>query len=98
MVQKNLERIGASKPETATRLRGRIENILDWAKARGYRSGENPARWKGHLNQLLPALSKKHRVTHHKAMPFDEVGVLVSKLQELGSVGARCLEFTILTA
>jgi integrase len=98
LVLKVLEPIWSKKPETASRLRGRIENILDWAKAREYRSGENPARWKGHLNQLLPALSKKHRVTHHKAMPFAEVGVLVANLQELESVAARCLEFTILTA
>ncbi|MFN0317149.1 MAG: tyrosine-type recombinase/integrase, partial [Burkholderiales bacterium] len=98
LVLKILEPIWASKPETASRLRGRIENVLDWAKARGYRSGENPARWKGHLNQLLPALSKKHRVTHHKAMPFPEVGGFVAKLRELPSTSARCLEFTILTA
>ena len=98
LVLKILEPIWSMKPETASRLRGRIENILDWAKARGYRSGENPARWKGHLNQLLPALSKKHRVTHHKAMPFPEVGAFVSNLRELSGISARCLEFTILTA
>lgn len=98
LVLKILEPIWSKKPETASRLRGRIENILDWAKARGYRSGENPARWKGHLNQLLPALSKKHRVKHHKAMPFPEVGAFVAKLRELSGVSARCLEFTILTA
>jgi len=62
LVLKILEPIWSTKAETASRLRARIENILDWAKARGYRFGENPARWKGHLNQLLPALSKKHRV------------------------------------
>jgi len=71
---------------------------LDWAKARGYRSGENPARWKGHLNQLLPALAKKHRVTHHKAMPFSEVAAFVSRLRESPTISARCLEFTIVTA
>jgi integrase len=98
LVLKVLEPIWSKKPETASRLRGRIENILDWAKARGYRSGENPARWKGHLNQLLPTLSKKHRVTHHKAMPFPEVGAFVAKLRGMSGLSARCLEFTILTA
>ena len=98
LVLKILEPIWSTKAETASRLRGRIENILDWAKARGYRFGENPARWKGHLNQLLPALCKKHRVMHHKAMPFPEVGAFVSRLRELPGVSARCLEFTILTA
>ena len=98
LVLKILEPIWVSKSETASRLRGRIESILDWAKARSYRSGENPARWKGHLSQLLPALSKKERVTHHAAMPFAEVGALISRLRELSGVTARCLEFTILTA
>jgi integrase len=98
LVLKVLEPIWSGKPETASRLRGRIERILDWAKARGHRSGDNPARWKGHLNQTLPALSKKHRVTHHKAMPFTDVGAFVSQLRALPGVAARCLEFTILTA
>ena len=98
LVLRILEPIWSSKSETASRVRGRIESILDWAKARSYRSGENPARWKGHLNQLLPALAKKERVTHHAAMPFAEVGAFVSRLRELSSVTARCLEFTILTA
>lgn len=97
LVLKILEPIWSKKPETASRLRGRIENILDWAKARGHRTGENPARWKGHLNQLLPALAKKDRVTHHEAMPFAEVGGFVAKLREMPGVVARCLEFTILT-
>lgn len=98
LVLRILEPIWSVKPETASRLRGRIESILDWAKVRGHRSGENPARWKGHLNQLLPALSKKHRVTHHKAMPFAELGSFVSKLRKIPGVTARCLELTILTA
>lgn len=97
LVLKILEPIWSTKPETASRLRGRIENILDWAKARGYRSGENPARWRGHLNQLLPTLAKKSRVTHHKAMPFSEVGGFVSKLRKLSGTSARCLEFVCLT-
>lgn len=98
LVLQVLESIWATKTETATRLRGRIENILDWAHARGYRSGENPARWKGHLNQLLPTLSKKKRVVHYKAMPFEQVGAFVGRLQTLAGSAARCLEFTILTA
>ena len=98
LVLQILEPIWATIPETASRLRGRLENILDWAKARGYRFGENPARWKGHLNQLLPVLSKKNRVIHHKAMPFTEVHGFISQLREMSSVSARCLEFTILTA
>ncbi len=98
LVLKILEPMWAVKPETASRLRGRIENILDWAKARGYRTGENPARWKGHLNQLLPSLAKKSRVVHHRAMPFYGVGELVAKLRNMTIVSARCLEFTILTA
>jgi len=98
LVLRILEPIWHEIPETASRLRGRIENVLDWAKVRGHRSGENPARWRGHLKQLLPTLSKKERVTHHKAMPFIDVGGFVQKLRELSNVAARCLEFTILTA
>jgi integrase len=98
LVLKILEPIWSSKPETASRLRGRIENVLDWATARGYRSGENPARWKGNLKQLLPTLAKKDRVEHHKAMPFPEVGDFVQNLRGMSGVAARCLEFTILTA
>jgi integrase len=98
LVLKVLEPIWATKPETASRLRGRIENIIDWAKARGYRSGENPARWKGHLNQLLPAMAKKDRVTHHRAMPFAEIKRFICRLRQLSGTSARCLEFTILTA
>jgi integrase len=98
LVLKILEPIWANKPQTASRLRGRIENILDWAKARGYRSGENPARWKGHLNQLLPALARKDRIKHYEAMPFPQVGEFVARLRKLSTISARCLEFTILCA
>jgi integrase len=98
LVLKILEPIWATKPETASRLRARMENILDWAKARGYRSCENPARWKGSLNQLLPAMAKKDRVTHHKAMHFPKVSEFLSRLREMSGVACRCLEFTILTA
>lgn len=98
LVLKVLEPIWATKTETASRIRGRIESILDWAKARGYREGENPARWRGHLDKLLPAKSKISKVTHHAALPYTEIGAFVSELQNHDAVSARGLEFLILTA
>jgi integrase len=97
-VLKVLEPIWTAKPETAGRVRGRVESILDWAKARGYRTGENPARWKGHLDQLLPARSKVRKVEHHAALPYAELPDFMVALREQEGVGARALEFTILTA
>ena len=84
-------------PETAKRLRGRIENVLDAAKAKGQRNGENPARWRGHLDQLLP---KRQRLTrgHHAALAYDAVPVFMEDLRERPAVAARALEFTILHA
>lgn len=84
-------------PETAKRLRGRIENVLDAAKAKGQRSGENPARWRSHLDQLLP---KRQRLTrgHHAALPYDGVPAFIDELRARPAVAARALEFTILTA
>jgi hypothetical protein len=73
LVLKAIEPIWVTKPETAGRVRGRIEAILDWATARGYRQGENPARWRGHLENLLPSRSKVREVEHHAALPYDEV-------------------------
>jgi hypothetical protein len=70
LVMKVLEPIWLAKPETAGRVRGRIESVLDWAAARGYRTGENPARWRGHLENLLPRKSKVRRVEHHAALPY----------------------------
>jgi integrase len=93
-----LEPIWSTKPETASRLRGRIERVLDWAKARGFRSGENPARWRGHLDQLLPARLKVHKVRHHAALPFRELPPFMASLRERAAVAARALEFAILTA
>lgn len=93
-----LEPIWTEKPETASRVRGRIESILDYATARGYRSGENPARWKGHLKNLLPARSKVRRVTHHPALPYDEIGNFIMELRKRDAIAARGLEFAILTA
>ena len=93
-----LEPIWTAKPETASRLRGRIETILNWAKVRGYRDGENPARWKGHLDHLLPAKSKVRRVQHHAAMPYAQLPDFIAALREQDGIGARALEFLILTA
>jgi integrase len=93
-----LEPIWSTKPETASRLRGRIERVLDWAKARGFRAGENPAHWRGHLDQLLPARSKVHNVQHHAALPFSELPPFMTALRERAAVAARALEFAILTA
>jgi integrase len=93
-----LEPIWATKTETATRVRGRIEAILDWAAARGYREGDNPARWRGHLQRLLPARAKVAPVKHHSALPYSEVPAFMAELRERLGMAAACLEFTILTA
>ena len=95
-VLKVLEPIWREVPETASRLRGRIETVLDSAKARGYRQGENPARWRGHLAQILPARTKLSR-GHHKAMLYDGIPAFVERLQEREAVAALALEFVILT-
>jgi hypothetical protein len=71
-----------AKPVTASRLRGRIEAILDWAKVRGYREGENPARWRGHLDKLLPAPAKVRKVKHHAALPYSESPDFMTALQK----------------
>lgn len=97
LVLKVLEPIWTTKPETASRIRGRIESVLDWAGARGYRSGDNPARWRGHLDALLPSLTKESRVKHHAALPYDQIGSFMEKLRAEGGMAARALEFTILT-
>src|SRR5262245_27108359 len=86
------------KPETASRLRGRLENILDYAKVFGYRDGENPARWRGHLDKLLPARSKVRAVEHHAALPYAELPSFLASLREQEGIAARALEFLILTA
>jgi integrase len=87
-----------AKPETASRLRGRIESILDWAKVRGYREGENPARWRGHLDKLLPPRAKVRKVEHHAALPYSELPNFMVALRAQDGVAARALEFAILTA
>ena len=97
-VVKILEPIWASKPETASRVRQRVERVLSWAKVRGYREGENPAQWRGHLDHLLPAKGKVRSVRHHPALPYREMGTLMEKLREESSISGRALEFLILTA
>jgi integrase len=98
LVMKVLEPIWQTKPETASRVRGRIESVLDWAMARGYRKGENPARWRGHLENLLPKKSKVRRVEHHAALPYAEIAAFMAELHQQDGVAARTLEFAILTA
>lgn len=92
-----LEPIWQGKPETASRIRGRIEMLLDAAKARGYREGENPARWRGHIAQILPARTKLSR-GHHKAMDYAELPAFTEQLRERKAMAALALEFAILTA
>ncbi len=92
-----LKPIWTTKPETASRLRGRIEKVLDAAKAKGFREGENPARWRGHLDHLLPRPSKLAR-GHHAAMPYDEVAAFVADLRGREALAALALELCILTA
>jgi integrase len=98
LVMKAIEPIWTKKPETASRVRGRIESVLDWATARSYRQGENPARWRGHLENLLPARSKVQRVEHHSALPYAEIATFMAALRQQDGVGASALEFAILTA
>jgi integrase len=93
-----LEAIWLTKPETASRLRGRIEKVLDFAKARGWRSGENPAAWKGNLELTLPARSKVRKVEHHAALPWREIGGFMVALRVQAGIGGRALRFAILTA
>ena len=85
-------------PETATRLRGRIEAVLDFAAVNGWRTGDNPARWRGHLAKLLPARAKVRAVKHHAALPWQDGPAFLNKLRQRASVAARAIEFLILTA
>src|SRR5271169_1389910 len=98
LLMRVIEPIWSTKPETASRLRGRIESVLDWATVRGYRRGENPARWRGHLAKLLPARGKVRKVEHHAALPYAELPAFLAELRQQNGVAARALEFTILTA
>lgn len=98
MVLKVLQPIWLTKNETASRVRGRIEDILDWAKARTYRTGDNPARWRGHLQHTLPKRRKVRKVVHHPAMDHAEIPAFMAELRGREGEGTRALEFLILTA
>lgn len=93
-----LEPIWKTKNETASRLRGRIEAVLDWATVCKYRTGENPARWKGHLDKVLAAPMKIQKVKHHPAVPIDDMPAFFDALRQRVGMSARALEFAILTA
>jgi integrase len=97
LVLKVIEPLWTVKTETASRVRGRIEAVLDWAAARGYRQGDNPARWRGHLDHLLPARSKVRQVKHHAALPYHEMGAFMTQLRQQDGIAARAFEFLILT-
>ena len=97
-VMRVLQPIWGNKTETASRVRGRIEAVLSWAKARGHRSGENPAQWRGHLDQLLPKRTKVRRVEHHPALLYKAIPGFMGKLRAKEGITARALEYTILTA
>lgn len=98
MVLRILKPIWNNKTETATRIRGRIEKVLDWAKVQGYRSGENPAAWRGHLDKLLPPPKKVADVEHHAALPWKEIGAFMVQLRQAPGLAALLVELIILTA
>ena len=98
LVLRCIEPIWKTKTETASRLRGRIEAVLDWATVSGYRKGDNPARWRGHLDKMLPKPSKVAKVEHHPALPYHEIGAFMKKLSAADGVAVRALEVTIFTA
>lgn len=93
-----LDPIWLTKTETATRVRGRIESVLDWATVHGHRKGDNPARWRGHLDKILAKPSKVTDVAHHAALPYAEAGAFMDELRRQAGSGAKALEFAILTA
>lgn len=97
-ILKILEPIWATKTETATRLRGRLEQVLDWATVRGYRHGDNPARWRGHLDKLLAKPEKVTKVEHHPALLIDAMGGFTRDLRQRHGITARALEVLVLTA
>lgn len=97
-ILKVLEPIWTEKTETATRLRQRLETILTWATVSGYRKGENPARWKGHLDAVLPSPAKTKKTKHYPALPYEQIGTFLQHLRQSEAISARALEFLILTA
>lgn len=98
LVVKVLSPIWQTKTETATRLRGRIESILDWATVSKFRLGENPARWRGHLENLLADPGKVSKVVHHPALPWQEMSAFIADLRARDGIAARAVDFAILTA
>lgn len=98
LVLKILEPIWTTKPETADRIRERMGMVLNWAKVRGYRQGDNPAQWRGFLDNVLPAPSKIRKVQHHPALPHTDVAEFMQRLKTQPGMDALVLEFTILTA
>jgi integrase len=97
-IAKVLDPIWRPKPETASRVRGRIERVLNWAATRGYRSGPNPARWRGHLDQVYPSKSKVRPVKHHAAVPVDDMPAVYAALRDVNGIAALAARFVILTA
>jgi integrase len=97
-VLRAIDPIWLSKTETASRVRGRIESVLDWATVRGYRTGDNPARWKGFLSEALPGRGQVAKVEHHPALPYRQVPAFMAALRAREGMAARALEFAILTA
>jgi integrase len=98
LVVQVLDPIWAAKPETASRVRGRIEAVLDFATVRGFRQGPNPAQWKGNLAHILPARARVREVEHHAALAFDQIPEFLAELRGRPGMAARALEFVILTA
>lgn len=98
LVLKVIEPIWKDKTETASRVRGRIESVLAWATVRQYRTGDNPARWRGHLAEVLAARGQVQKVVHHRALPFAEAHNFIADLAKREGMAARALEFLILTA
>jgi integrase len=98
LVLKCVDPIWRSKTETASRVRGRIESVLGWATVRNYRSGDNPARWRGHLEHALPDKGELAKVNHHSALPYTEIPAFMAELRTREGVAAKALEFTVLAA
>lgn len=97
-IMKVLEPIWHEKPETASRVRQRLESVISWATVAGFRDGENPARWDGNLKELLPPTSRVKKVKHHRALPWQEMGAYMMDLRARNGTSARALEFLVLTA
>jgi integrase len=97
-VEAALRPIWHEKPETAGRLRARIETVLDFAVVQGWRNGDNPARWRGHLDKLFPPRGKVRAVRHHPALPWQDLPIFMAKLRAREGVASHALEFAILTA